>query len=177
MLQPRSVLCRLGVGLASPIMRRQTHIYGSCGYCLLELLLVLALLGICLAAGAVSLSSGLRRQEARGAAQTLQAAATWAQVGVLWQGGATDVGFASGDVAVSHDLGFSGGDLGAAAPATSVSTNVARWRASGGVRVGFSGYLASPDSAGSLYFEAIGGAYRVIVRAESGLTTRSWVGR
>ena len=123
------------------------------------------------------MSSGLRRQEARGAALSWQAAATWAQVGVLWQGGATDVSFALGEVSVSQDLGICGGDLGAAAPATSVSTNVARWRASGGVRVEFSGHLASPDSAGSLYFESVGGAYRVIVRAESGLTVRTWVER
>jgi prepilin-type N-terminal cleavage/methylation domain-containing protein len=158
-------------------MRRASHTIPYNGYCLAELLIVLAILGICTAAGAASYSTGLRRQEARGAAQAWQAEAAWGQTGVLWQGGDTKVGFASGDLSVTHDLGLCGGNLGACAPASSVSANVPRWRTAAGAEVTFGGTLASPDSGGSLYFEALGGAYKVVVRPESGLTARSWVER
>jgi hypothetical protein len=159
-------------------MKRETHITANpLGYCLVEALLVLVLAGVCLAVGAAFLSAGLLRQEARGAAQSWQAAGAWAQVGVLWQGGEAEVKFGRNNLAVSHDLGQCGGDLGAFAPDTLVSTNVARWRASDGASVTFCGYLASPDSGGSLYFQGVGGAYRVAVRPESGLTARSWVAR
>lgn len=148
----------------------------SRGYSLIELLLVVAVLGICLVAGTVSLTHGLRTQEARGAAQSWQAAATWAQIGVLWHGGSTEAKYDSGTLALSHDLRLCGGDLGPAAPVVSVRTNLARWRESeGAVAVSFTGALASPNGGGSIYFDAYGGSYRVVVRPESGLTSRTLV--
>lgn len=156
-------------------MRRQTHISGTHGYSLIELLLVLAVLGISVVAGSVSLAHGVRTQEARGAAQTWQAAAGWAQVGVLWHGGAAELGYSREALMVSHDLGLCGGDLGSSAPAVPVTTNLARWRDGDGVAVRFGGSLASPDGGGSLYFDALTGSYRVVVRPESGLTLRSRV--
>jgi prepilin-type N-terminal cleavage/methylation domain-containing protein len=147
----------------------------SCGYSLIELLLVVALLGICLMVGSLSLAHGLRNQEARGAAESWQAAAAWAQVGVLWHGGSTEARYASGSLVLSHDLGLCGGDLGPSAPAVPVRTNLSRWRASEGVAVSFTGALASPDGGGSLFFDALQGTYRVVVRPESGLTARTRV--
>jgi len=156
-------------------MGRRIHIFRSGGYSLIELLLVLAVLGVCLAAGSLSLSRGLRVQEARGAAQTWQAAAGWAQVGVLWHGGAVRLSHQPGSLTLDHDLGLCGGDLGGLAPAVPASTNVARWRDGEMVAVKFGGDLASPDGGGSLYFDAIAGCYRVVVRPESGLTARNRV--
>jgi prepilin-type N-terminal cleavage/methylation domain-containing protein len=156
-------------------MGRRIHISESGGYSLIELLLTVAVLGICLVAGSLSLIHGLRNQEARGAAQSWQAAATWAQIGVLWHGGSTETKYASGSLAVRHDLGLCGGDLGPSAPAVPVRTNLSRWRESGGVVVSFTGALASPDGGGSLFFDALQGSYRVVVRPESGLTTRTRV--
>jgi len=156
-------------------MGRRIHIFGSGGYSLIELLLVVAVLGICLVAGSLSLAHGLRTQEARGAAQSWQAAAAWAQIGVLWHGGATEVGYASGVLVLSHDLGLCGSDLGASAPAVPVTSNLARWRDGEGVAVSFTGALASPDGGGSLFFDALRGSYRVVIRPESGLTTRTRV--
>jgi Tfp pilus assembly protein FimT len=159
-------------------MRRHSHITpNSLGYCLIELLLVLCLIGVCLAVGAASLSTGLVREQARGAAQSWQAGAAWAQLGVLWQGGKVEVTIGRTDLAVSHDLGLCGGNVGAAASHTPVSANVARWLTSEGARVTFCGYQASPDSGGSLFFHGAGGAYRIAIRPESGLTARSWVAK
>jgi prepilin-type N-terminal cleavage/methylation domain-containing protein len=155
---------------------KQTLSRYSFGFSLIELLLVVAVLGICLVAGTLSLTHGLRTQEARGAAQGWQAAATWAQIGVLWHGGSTETKYESGTLALSHDLGFCGGDLGAAAPTVSARTNLARWREGEGVAVSFSGALASPDGGGSLFFDALGTSYRVVVRPESGFTSRTVVG-
>ncbi len=156
-------------------LREQASSACSSGYSLIELLLVVAVLGSCLVAGSLSLTHGLRMQEARGAAQSWQAAATWAQIGVLWHGGATDVKYATGLLALSHDPGQCGGDLGPSAPAVPVRTNLARWRESEGVKVSFTGAFASPDGGGSLFFDTWRGSYRVGVRPESGLTTRTRV--
>jgi prepilin-type N-terminal cleavage/methylation domain-containing protein len=160
-------------------MRRRTNnspssnISLSGGYSLVELLLVLLVLGICLAFGAAALAGGLRTQEARGAAQSWQAAAAWAQVGVLWHGGATCLAYDSGAISLTHEYELCGGNLGSSAPAVHVTTNVARWAQGAKTAVGFSGYLASPDGGGSLYFQSGGSVYRVAVRPESGLTSRS----
>jgi prepilin-type N-terminal cleavage/methylation domain-containing protein len=154
---------------------KQTLSTCSFGFSLIELLLVVAVLGVCLVAGTLSLAHGLRTQEARGAAQSWQAAATWAQIGVLWHGGSVEAEYDSGTLVLSHDLGLCGGDLGPAAPAVSVRTNLARWRASEGVAVSFTGMFASPDGGGSLYFDAYGASYRVVVRPESGLSGRTLV--
>jgi len=143
-------------------------------YCLVELLLVLFLIAACVTGGVVVARAGLAGQEARGSAQSLQAAAAWAQLGVLWHGGETDVQYAHDHLVLDHDIGSCGGDLGASAPGSPIWTNIARWRTDDGVEVKFGGRLASPDSGGSLYLVGVGGSYRVTIRPESGLTTRAW---
>ena len=148
----------------------------SGGYSLIELLLVVAVFGVCLTIGSFSLVHGLRAQEARGAAQGWQAAATWAQIGVLWHGGSTEVGYDAGSLVLSHDLKLCGGDLGPSAPAVPVRTNLARWREGEGVTVSFKQKFASPNGGGSVFFDALEGSYRVVVRPESGLTTRTRMG-
>jgi hypothetical protein len=140
-----------------------------------ELLLTLTLLGACFATGGVLLTRGLATSQARGAAQAWQAAATWAQVGALWHGTGNEVLFESGRIEVASDLGIAGGDLGSAAPPVPAVPNVARWKQAEGVVVSFVGGSAAPNSAGSIYFRAPGGDYRVTVRLESGLTVRSRV--
>jgi len=147
----------------------------SSGYSLIELLIVLAVLAICLVVGPLSLNHGLRAQEARGAAQTWQAAAAWAQVGVLWHGGAVRLSYTPGSLALSQDFGLCGGDLGSSTPPVLATTNLPRWREGAGVAVKFGGALGSPDGGGSLFFGALEGAYRVTVRPESGLTLRTRV--
>ncbi|MBN1628819.1 MAG: prepilin-type N-terminal cleavage/methylation domain-containing protein [Thermoleophilia bacterium] len=157
-------------------MQRRTNISSSGGFSLIELMVVVVVLGICLAGGVAALSDGLSAVETRGAAQDWQAAAAWAQVGVLWQGGCTQAACDSGSVALTHEYGLCGGDLGRSTAATDVEANVARWRVGGGIAVTFGGSLASPDGGGSLHFQNNGGAYRVVVRPESGLTVRSPAG-
>jgi prepilin-type N-terminal cleavage/methylation domain-containing protein len=156
-------------------MRQRIHILPLSGFSLIELLLVVAVMGLCLAAASVLLGSGLSNQDAREAARCWQAGATSAQVAVLWQGGTATVRYGSDGLAISHDLRSAGGNLGSAVPTAPVSTNVARWRDGDRVAVDFGGSLGSPDGGGSLYFHASGTAYRVVVRPESGLTTRDWV--
>jgi len=158
------------------MMRRDDHDTRQ-GYCLVELLVVLSLVGAALALGARSLWPGVSRQEARGTAQSLQAAAAWAQVGVLWHGGEARVAVADGGLSVTQDLGECGGDLGTALPASPVSANTSRWRTAAGVAFSFKGMYACPDSGGSLYVDTGAGSYRVVVRPESGLTARSWSAR
>ena len=144
------------------------------GHTLVELTVVMALLGICMVAGVVSLASGVGTQEARGAAQSWQAAAAWAQVGVLWHGGSVALDYEDGALELAHDFSLCGGSLGPSAPVVAASANVARWVAGGGVGVAFGGALASPDSGGSIYFDSLGTRYRVVVRPASGLTVRSF---
>lgn len=153
-------------------MRRHFHIPEPVGFSLVELLIVVAVLALCLVAGSICLAHGLRAQEARGAAQSWQAAASWAQTGVLWHSGRMHAAYSHGSLGLRHDSGLCGGDLGPSAPSTPVRTNLSRWRCSDGVVVSFTGALASPDGGGSLYFDAVAGSYRVVVRPESGLTTR-----
>jgi prepilin-type N-terminal cleavage/methylation domain-containing protein len=154
---------------------RAIQINLASGYTIPELLVVLAVLSICLAAGSISLIHGIRNEEARGAAQSWQAAAGWAQLGVLWHGGAVQLGYSPEALVVSHDFRLCGGDLGSSAPPVPVTTNLARWRNGDGIAVTFSGSLASPDGGGSLYFDASTASYRVVVRPESGLTLRTRV--
>ena len=154
-------------------METQTDRSAVGGYTLIELVMVLAILGICLVAGSVSLVRGLAREESRGAAQSWQAAAAWAQVGALWHGGSVRLAYESGSLSLSHDFGLCGADLGAALPPVPATANLARWRDGIGVAVKFGGALASPDGGGSLLFGAGGGDYRVVVRPESGLTVRT----
>jgi Tfp pilus assembly protein FimT len=144
------------------------------GYCLAELLIVLSVIGICLAVGGVSLSRGVDGQQARSTAQSAQAAVAWAQVGVLWRGGERAVSVGSGGLAVEQSMGDQNGQLDSSASSVSVTANVTRWKTSRGVVLRILGSFASPDSGGSLYFNGGGGTYRVVVRPESGLTARSW---
>jgi prepilin-type N-terminal cleavage/methylation domain-containing protein len=145
----------------------------SGGYSLVELLFVLAVLGICISLGAVSLVHGMRTQEARGAAQCWQAAAGWAQIEAIWQGGSVRVNYAPGSLTLSGASAGSGGDLAGSIPLAPVTTNLARWRDASGATVEFGGALAAPNGGGSLFFGAESGSYRVIVRPESGLTIRT----
>jgi hypothetical protein len=144
------------------------------GSSLLELLVVVAVLLVCVAATTFSLAHGLSRQEARGAAQDWQAAAAWAQLGALWQGGRVSAFYGSDGLEIAHDFGLCGSDLGSAAPSVGVSVNIRRWVDGDGASVSFIGPLAAPDGGGSLYFHASRSTYRVIVRPASGLTVRSW---
>ena len=143
------------------------------GFSLAELLVVLAILGMCFAAGSAAVAPALQTREAKGAAQTWQAAAAWAEAGVVWEGGDARLTLDHGDLSLHNDLGLCEGSVGGAPVAPAVSTNVPRWQQGTGLTVDFGGGLASPDSGGSLYFASGGVAYRVIVRPESGLTTRS----
>jgi prepilin-type N-terminal cleavage/methylation domain-containing protein len=146
------------------------------GHSLLELVVVVAILGICLLGGGFALSRGLSTTEARGAAQAWQAAGTWAQDVAAWQGEAVDLAFAGGRLGLAAQDSAGGDDLGACLPAVATTANVARWQQGEGVVVRFLGGTAYPNSAGSLYFHAPGGDYRVTVRLESGLTVRTWEG-
>jgi hypothetical protein len=164
--------------LHGPGCRRTTNATGrsgQCGHSVLEMLVVISLLGICFAVGGVTLARGLGSLEARGAAQAWQAAGAWAQVGALWQGRAEEVSLDGGHLAVTAGALVSEGDLGACAPPARVTANVVRWQQGEGVVVRFLAGSAFPNSAGSLYFHAASGDYRVTVRLESGLTARSRV--
>ncbi len=147
------------------------------GYCLAELLVVLSVLGACVALGATSLAHSLDRQETRAVAQASQAAAAWAQVGVMWRGGACEVSVGQGVLTVTHDRDLCGGELTIVAPSVVVSSNVSRWRTPAGISFRFLGGFACPDAGGSLYLQGVSGSYRVVVRPESGLTARSWLAR
>jgi prepilin-type N-terminal cleavage/methylation domain-containing protein len=157
-------------------MGRRISPFRQQGHSLVELLLVLAILGICFAAGTTSLARGLRTVESRGAAEAWQAAATWAQTTAVWHAEPTEVRFGSGHLSVAADSASNSGDLGASAPDVPVGANVVRWQQGEGVVVRFLSASAHPDSAGSLYFRSLDGEYRVTVRLESGLTVRTRVG-
>jgi prepilin-type N-terminal cleavage/methylation domain-containing protein len=154
-------------------MSSYSRVCYSRGHTLIELLVVLGLLGVMASVGIICLVGGVQSQRARGAAQAWQAAAAWAQVGVLWHAGSASVACADGETEVAHEYHLCGGHLGMAAPAAALDTNVPRWSSGTGVRVSFGGYIASPDSGGSLYFGDAGRRYRVVVRPESGLTART----
>ncbi len=148
---------------------------GWSGFSLIELLLVLSVVGICFTVGLASVGEMVRRQEARGAALSWQAASAWAQTGVLWHGGAVELAYDSQNLDLTHNYQLCGGEIGGSVPAAPVSTNLGRWVNAGGVLVSFSGSLASPDGGGSLFFHTPMSVYRVVVRPESGLTARSWM--
>jgi prepilin-type N-terminal cleavage/methylation domain-containing protein len=143
------------------------------GYTLVELVVVLAIIGVCLVAGSFSLAKGLTTQESRGAAQTWQAAASWAQLGVIWDGGSARLNYDDGHAELVHDFSEFGGSLESSAAALPVTTNLARWQTGRGVSVAFGGQLGSPDGGGSLFFGDVGRFYHLVIRPESGLTVRS----
>jgi prepilin-type N-terminal cleavage/methylation domain-containing protein len=155
-------------------MRQPSLTRSLSGYSLIELLCVLSILAICLTVSSLFVASGLSNNEARGAAQVWQTAAAWAQMGSLWQGGSNQLRYEAGGLAVAGDFKLFGGTLGRSGPAAPVTTNLARWRVGDAVCVTF-GALGAPDGGGSVYFQAWQGAYRVVVRPESGLTVRSRV--
>jgi Tfp pilus assembly protein FimT len=156
-------------------MGRRVRIFAqSGGFSLVELLFVLATIGLCLAIGMSGIAQGLRCREAKSAAQSWQAAAGWAQAGVLWHGGSVRFAYQSGVLSLAHTEGTCGGQVGTSVSRVATDTNVSRWRLSDGLAVTFGGRIASPDGGGSLYFgETKSFGYRVVVRPESGLTART----
>ncbi len=146
---------------------------GQSGHSLVELLVVLVLLGICLAIGLVLLPRGIETVEARGGAQIWQVAAACAQTGAVWQGTNEVLESSPAGLAVAADPGGSSWDLGSAVPPVAEVANVPRWRTAQGVIVVFAALSGHPNAAGSVYFKAPGDDYRVTVRLESGLTRRS----
>lgn len=154
-------------------MEAQSDHIPPAGYTLIELVVVLAIIGVCLLVGSFSLFQGLATQESRGAAQTWQAAAAWAQLGVIWDAGSAQLHYEDGHAELVHDFSEFGGSLESSASALPVSTNLARWRAGRGVSVGFAGSLGSPDGGGSLFFGDASRLYHIVIRPESGLTVRS----
>jgi hypothetical protein len=134
---------------------------------------VLSLLSIFLVLGIGQFSGGYSRQQARSAAQSTQAALAWAQNSVLWRGGTHQVLVAGTSLTVSGPSGEDGETAGVSAPMSRVSSNVALWSTSEGIRLRFVGPFGSPDGGGSLYFGVDAPDYKVTVRPESGLSVRS----
>lgn len=155
--------------MCRPLRRRLVS--PASGHTLLELVVVIAVLAVCAAMGWASLGRSLESTGARGGAQSWQVAALGSQLGTLWSGANTSTQ-ADGE----HLLVLGGrlpqDDVGTPDMATAPRANVSRWQQGIGVRVGFRGPFAAPDSAGSLTFGSGSTAYQVVVRVESGLTRR-----
>jgi len=151
-----------------------SNLASEAAFSLVELLVVLAVMSVCLLVALVTLPAGLSLHTARGAAQSWQAAAAWAQLEVMWRGGFSQVECDANTLTVAHNTAPAADAISGLAPASEVLTNAAAWRSGDVVVVRFSGVQASPNGGGSLYFGAQHGAYRIAVRPESGLTTRSW---
>lgn len=147
------------------------------GYCLAELLLVLGLLGICVAIGCSEIAGGLNRGEARASAQATQGAVAWAQLGVIWRGGDCQVRQDAEGLTVSGIGADEHSALGCLAPVVDTDSNLARWNTSEGFSVKFLSPFASPDGGGSIFFGSGDRVYKVTVRPESGVTTRGWTTR
>ena len=147
------------------------------GYCLAEAMLVVSLICICFGIGYATFPSCLHRQQARALAQSTQAATAWTQVGVLWRGSAGYVAYDGTELRVESSSSGWGGDLSGLVSRVIVYANIARWNTTQGFEIRFVDPFAAPDSGGSLYFQSGGGAYRLTIRPESGVTTRKWVPR
>jgi type II secretory pathway pseudopilin PulG len=158
----------------TPVKGRQDIRKAWPGYCLVELLLALFLLGIFLTTAAVSVGRSVDRQQARGISQVTQAAVARAQTHAVWQGGDASVSLAGGRVLVNCARVNGTDDSGLLSPSATVSANVTRWAIGGGVTFRFLAPFGSPDSGGTLRIESGGAVYKVIVRPESGLTARAW---
>jgi Tfp pilus assembly protein FimT len=161
----------------SPMKSRRDIDSLRSGYCLAELLVVLSLVGISLSLGMAAFTHVLEHQQARGAAQTVQAAVAWAQVGAAWRDADSEVALTAGRLTVGSGPHNDPSDLGLVAPSASVSANVSRWQTARGVILRFLTPFGAPDSGGSLRIESGGASYKITVRPESGLTSRSWTGR
>jgi prepilin-type N-terminal cleavage/methylation domain-containing protein len=151
-------------------MDTQSHTSRRQGFSLIELLVAMAVLAVCLSLALPPFYESVTRTRSRTAAQTWQAAASWAQVRQLACGGAASVRVERAG------LGIVGpGESSPAIDSTTaaLSTNVSRWRAGSGVEVLFAGAFAAPDSAGSVFFGPEGLDTRVVVRVESGFTYRA----
>ena len=140
------------------------------GHTLLELLVVVAVLGIAALLPFLTLTRALDVVGARGAAQTWQGAAALAQSSALWTGGHAQVAAAADRIdvetgAVALDLGI--------APGLAVRTNFPHWALPMGARVTFDGAFGSPDGAGSITFGDPAWGSRVVVHLETGTTRRS----
>ena len=140
------------------------------GHTLLELLVVVAVLGVAALLPLLTLTRVLDTVGARGAAQTWQGAAVLAQSSALWTGG--PVGVAAGSDRIAVDAGTGALDLGSA-DGLAVRTNFPHWVQPSGTRVSFDGAFGSPDGAGSITFGEPEWGTRVVVRLETGTTRRS----
>jgi prepilin-type N-terminal cleavage/methylation domain-containing protein len=151
-------------------MDSQAHTDPRQGFSLIELLVAMAVLAVCVALVLPPFFQSVTRTRARTAAQTWQAAASWAQVRQLAGGGSAAVRVEQTGLVIVGPGGY--------LPAVGTlevepATNVGRWRVGSGVEVSFAGAFAAPDSAGSVFFGPAGLDTRVVVRAESGFTYRS----
>ncbi len=153
-------------------MRHRIHTLSEAGHTLFEMMAVLSVLAICMTVAGVVLSRGLGLVEARGTAQAWQSAAAAAQVASVWHGVSEDVTVDSQRLSVTAWPAAGPAGLGMSVPPADVVANVARWQREHGAAVRFVGGSGAPNAAGSLFFSAPGGEFRVAVRLESGLTTR-----
>lgn len=152
------------------MLRAETYPSGfEHGHTLAEVLISLAIIGICAILPAVALTRHLERVERRSVSLVVQQVAALAQAKAMYTGVPIDVACDGSTVVASGPLAES-----ATAPipgvSATVSSNVARWSRSDGVSVRFGPGFGSPDGAGSVYVGSPPGQMRVVVRVESGLT-------
>lgn len=139
------------------------------GHTLIELLVTLAVIGICAVWPTVALSRNLQKAERRSVSLVFEQVAALAQTQAMYTHVPIEV--TSDGTAVTASGGPTGGTI---APLPGVkaamSSNVERWSRSPGVTVRFHPGFGSPDCAGSIYVGTAPGQMRVVVRLESGLT-------
>lgn len=152
---------------------------GGCGgHTLLELLVTVSLLLLIIGIPLLALSRVLNSAESRGAAEVIQGAFAEAQMETLSLGGrhVTSVQEGAWTLLRTPEAAAPGSAAETVSsdqlPAVSVDTNVERWSDGASVCVAFAGWLAAPDSAGSLFLGNTGVGSRVVIRAATGLTRR-----
>lgn len=142
----------------------------------MELLVTVSLLLLMLGIPLLTFGRVLNSAEARGAAQAVQGIMAEAQVETLSLGGRNLTSISPKSCSIVRLLAAVPGSSRLVSseelPDVSVTTNVDRWTDGTAVRVAFSGWLAAPDSAGSVFFGEAGVGSRVVVRAATGLTRR-----
>lgn len=144
----------------------------SSGHTLPELLIVLAVLGICTLIPALSMVSGLDALRVRSGAQLWQGAVAAGQMGAIW--GVEDV-----EVSQLADGLHVSGESGANVAAVSFpedmrsQANISRWSGAEGASLQLGTPFGAPNGAGSVYVGAAERRARVVIRAESGLTWRA----